>query len=63
MVLMDSRKLIKMLKKDGWILIRVTGDHHHFKNPNKKGTVTVPHPTKDIPKGTLDSIYKQAGWK
>lgn len=60
---MNSRELIKMLKKDGWYLVRVTGDHHHFKHPHKKGTVTVPHPRKDIPKGTLNSIFKQAGWK
>ncbi|WP_209685746.1 type II toxin-antitoxin system HicA family toxin [Lactobacillus colini] len=24
---------------------------------------TVPYPNKNIPKGTLNSIYKQAGWK
>jgi predicted RNA binding protein YcfA (HicA-like mRNA interferase family) len=25
--------------------------------------VTLPHPKADIPKGTLQSIWKQAGWK
>lgn len=60
---MNSREVIKMLKKDGWFLVRVTGDHHHFKHPIKKGVVTVPHPNRDLPKGTLNSIFKQAGWK
>ncbi|MGJ3501119.1 type II toxin-antitoxin system HicA family toxin [Piscirickettsia salmonis] len=60
---MNSRKLIKMLKDDGWILVRTTGDHHHFKHKSKKGIVTVPHPKKDLPKGTLNSIFKQAGLK
>ncbi|QIA88535.1 type II toxin-antitoxin system HicA family toxin [Lactobacillus johnsonii] len=60
---MSSREVIKRLKADGWFLVRITGDHHHFKHPNRKGIVTVPHPNKDIPKGTLSSIYKQAGWK
>lgn len=60
---MESRKLIKMLRKDGWELVRITGDHHHYRHPYKKGIVTVPHPRKDIPKGTLSSIYRQAGWK
>lgn len=60
---MDSRRLIKRLKKDGWVLVRITGDHHHFKKTNKPGIVTVPHPRKDIPKATLNSIFKQAGWK
>lgn len=52
-----------MLRKDGWELVRITGDHHHYRYPYKKGIVTVPHPRKDIPKGTLSSIYRQAGWK
>lgn len=60
---MSSREVIKRLKADGWFLVRITGDHHHFKHLNRKGIVTVPHPNKDIPKGTLSSIYKQAGWK
>ena len=28
----------------------------------KPGRVTVPHPNKDIPRGTVVSIYHQAGW-
>lgn len=63
MVRLDSRKVIKAIEKDGWYLVRVTGDHHHFKHPVKSGIVTVPHPRKDIPKGTLNSIWKQAGLK
>jgi len=31
--------------------------------PTKPGRVTVPHPEKDIPIGTLCSIEKQAGIK
>lgn len=63
MVRLDSRKVIKAIEKDGWYLVRITGDHHHFKHPVKSGIVTVPHPRKDIPKGTLNSIWKQAGLK
>ncbi|WP_217269094.1 type II toxin-antitoxin system HicA family toxin [Lactobacillus helveticus] len=29
----------------------------------QKRTVTIPHPNKDLPKGTVNSIFKQAGWK
>ncbi len=60
---MNSRQVIKMIEADGWQLSRTKGDHHHFKHPTKKGLVTVPHPRKDIPKGTLNSIMKQAGLK
>lgn len=58
----NSRKLIRMLKDDGWELVATRGDHHQYKHPVKKGRVTVPHPNKDIPAGTVRSIYKQAGW-
>ena len=59
----NSRKLIKMLEKDGWEHVASKGDHFQFKHPTKLGRVTVPHPNKDIPKGTALSIYRQAGWR
>jgi predicted RNA binding protein YcfA (HicA-like mRNA interferase family) len=46
---MDSRDVIRRLKKDGWILHHVKGDHHQFKHPEKPVKVTVPHPKKDFP--------------
>ncbi|MFP2469489.1 type II toxin-antitoxin system HicA family toxin [Pseudescherichia vulneris] len=58
---MDSRKLIAEIKADGWILVRVNGSHHHFTHPTKTGLVTIPHPKKDLPVGTVKSIRKQAG--
>lgn len=38
------------------------GSHWHFKHPAKKGRMP-PHPKCDMPKGTVNSIYKQAGLK
>ena len=60
---MKSADLIKLIKKEGWLLVRTRGSHHHFKHPTKKGIVTVPHPKKNIPKGTVAMIIKQAGLK
>jgi predicted RNA binding protein YcfA (HicA-like mRNA interferase family) len=60
---MKSSDIRKKLEKDGWQLVRINGSHHHFKHPEKSGLVTLPHPKTDIPKGTLQSIWKQAGWK
>lgn len=60
---MSSKELIKMIEKDGWKLRRAEGSHYHFKHPSKKGIVTVPHPKKDLPKGTVNNILKQAGLK
>lgn len=58
---MNSAALIKQLKADGWTLVHVVGSHHQFKHPTKAGKVTVPHPKKDLPIGTVRSIIKQAG--
>lgn len=60
---MDSSSLKRMLEKDGWFLDRMKGSHHQFKHPTKAGVVTLPHPRKNIPKGTANSILKQAGLK
>ena len=57
----DSRKLIRLLETDGWLLIGTTGLHHHFKHPEKPGKVTIPHPRKDLPIGTVRALLKQAG--
>jgi predicted RNA binding protein YcfA (HicA-like mRNA interferase family) len=60
---MDSREVIKALKRDGWYEVDQAGSHKQFKHPAKKGRTTVPHPKRDIPIGTLKSIEKQAGIK
>ena len=58
---MNSRDVIRDLKRDGWEHVSTTGSHHHFKHPAKPGKVTVPHPVKDLHPKTLRSIYRQAG--
>lgn len=50
-----------MLEVDGWQEVRVKGSHHHYKHPTKPGLVTVPHPQKDLPIGTVRGILKSAG--
>lgn len=59
---MSSREVIAMLQRDGWTLARTRGSHHIFKHPARPGSVTVPHSNKDVPEGTLASIFRQAGW-
>lgn len=57
---MKSADIIAALKQDGWEQVAQKGSHVQFKHPTKPGRVTVPHPKKDIPLGTLKSIEKQA---
>ena len=57
----SSDDVIRVLLSHGWILKGVRGSHHQFWNPAKAGKVTVPHPTKDLPRGTLASIRRSSG--
>lgn len=59
----SSREIIRALEQDGWYAVHTTGSHWQFKHQTKPGRVTVPHPRKDIPIGTVKSIEKQAGIK
>ncbi|MCK5481086.1 MAG: type II toxin-antitoxin system HicA family toxin [Gammaproteobacteria bacterium] len=59
---MHSREIIKRLEAEGWVLNHVKGSHYQFTHPVVPGKVTVPHPKKDLPVGTLRSIYRQLGW-
>jgi predicted RNA binding protein YcfA (HicA-like mRNA interferase family) len=60
---MGSKDVIRRLQAEGWTLHHVKGRHHQFKHPVRAGKVTVKHPQKDIPRGTLRSIFRQAGWE
>ncbi len=58
----SSSELIKKVEKEGFELHRIKGSHHIFKHSSGK-RVVIPHPKKDLPKGTFYSILKQAGLK
>jgi len=61
--MMNSKEIIKRLQADGWYLVATKGSHANYKHPLKPGRVTVPHPKRDLPIGTLKSIEKQSGVK
>jgi predicted RNA binding protein YcfA (HicA-like mRNA interferase family) len=58
---MSSADLILELKKAGWVEHRRVGSHHIFEHPSRPGHLTVPHPKKDLGKGLVQKIRKQAG--
>ena len=62
-MLMTSREVIRALLAAGWREVAQAGSHIQFKHPMRPGRVTVPHPKRDIPLGTLRSIEKQSGLK
>lgn len=58
---MDSREVLRRLEADGWRRVGQKGSHMQLKHPTKAGRVTLPHPKRDLPKGTLKSIERQSG--
>lgn len=56
-----ARKLIKVLKKKGFILQRVHGSHHIFIRVSDKTTLSVPvHKGQDLGRGITLAILKDA---
>ena len=60
----SAREILKLLQADGWtIKRRGPGDHVQLTHATKPGRVTLDMGARDLPMGTLRSIYRQAGWK
>ena len=58
---MKVKDAIEKIEQDGWYLKRTKGSHRQFKHSNKSGTVTISGKlSKEVPIGTLKSIWKQA---
>ncbi|EHQ34781.1 type II toxin-antitoxin system HicA family toxin [Methanoplanus limicola] len=58
---LNPEKVIKVIKKKGFLLDRVKGSHHIYVHPETRQRVVIPAHKKDLPKGTLMEILKQAG--
>lgn len=58
---LTSKDIIDLLLKKGFVLDRTKGSHHLFYNPVTKKRVVIPYHKKDLPKGTLIEILRQAG--
>ncbi|WP_046476800.1 type II toxin-antitoxin system HicA family toxin [Candidatus Filomicrobium marinum] len=59
----NSRKLLRLLQKDGWVITRINGSHHTLKKKGVKHPIIFVHPKKDLPIGLVKRIYKDAGWE
>lgn len=57
-------EVLKLLVDDGWYLHKHGKRHDLYRHPTKKGQIPVPrHGSKEMAKGTLNSILKAAGLK
>ena len=58
---MKVREVLKLLRFDGWRLVRQRGSHRQMQHDHKPGTVTVSgKPGDDLHPKTLASILRQA---
>ena len=60
---MKAKELLKILKKEGWKIGRVTGSHHIMVKEGKRPIPIPVHGSKDVKKGLLSAIFRQAGIK
>lgn len=56
---MKDKDLLKLLKKNGWAVVRIKGSHHILQKDGK--TTVVPIHGKDVPTGLLKTILKETG--
>ena len=58
---LGSREVLKALNDGGFVLVGQKGSHVQLKHPDRAGRVTVPHPRRELPVGTIMSIERQSG--
>jgi len=61
-VAVKVREVLRLLKEDGWSIVRQRGSHRQLQHSAKRGTVTVAGKSGDeLHPKTAASILKQAG--
>jgi predicted RNA binding protein YcfA (HicA-like mRNA interferase family) len=56
------REVIRFLERKGFILDHASGSHFIFYHPVSKRRAVVPRHNRDMPKGTLLSLLREAGF-
>jgi predicted RNA binding protein YcfA (HicA-like mRNA interferase family) len=53
---------MQFLERNGFILDHTSGSHLIFYNPVSRRRAVVPQHNRDLPKGTLSSLLREAGF-
>jgi predicted RNA binding protein YcfA (HicA-like mRNA interferase family) len=56
------RDLIRFLEQNGFVLDHVSGSHYIYYHPLSKRRAVVPRHNRDVPRGTLFSLLREAGF-
>ncbi len=57
-----AREIIRFLERNGFVLDHASGSHFIFYEPGSKRRAVVPKHNREIPKGTLMSLLREAGF-
>ena len=57
---MTGKDIVRLLNNNGWMLDRISGSHHVFVKLGKRSVPVPVHGSKDLPKGLVKAILKQA---
>ena len=55
------RQIVSALERCGFTVIRITGSHYQLFNERTRRHTTVPYHNRDLPRGTVAAIVRQAG--
>jgi predicted RNA binding protein YcfA (HicA-like mRNA interferase family) len=58
----SSKRICRILERNGWCLVRTKSSHHAYQKPGHPATIIVPvHGNKDLRPGTQRAIMNDAG--
>jgi predicted RNA binding protein YcfA (HicA-like mRNA interferase family) len=57
-----SRQIVRFLEQNGFVLDHTSGSHFIFYHPTSRRRAVVPSHNRDLPKGTLLSLLREAGF-
>ncbi len=60
---MKGKELVRVLKEHGWVLDRIEGSHHIMIKQGKRPVPIPVHGSRDLPRGLVHRILKEAGIK
>ena len=59
---LTGKQLCRLLERQGWTLLRITGSHHVYGKPNERARLSIPvHGNRPLKVGLQRHLLKLAG--
>jgi predicted RNA binding protein YcfA (HicA-like mRNA interferase family) len=59
---LKPRQVVRFLQQNGFVLDHTSGSHFVYYHPASRRRTVVPQHNRDLPKGTLMSLLREAGF-